>query len=210
MADTWFRFYNYAVNDPKVQRLKPQIFKFWVNILCIASKNSGAIPHIEDISFSVRLGQKVVEEYINILIANRLIHKAEHGFVPHNWDTRQYKSDGSTERVKRFRERSKAVSETLHETGPDQTISEQIQKKEDFSKFVVGRKNGSRARVTILDPQNRLAIFQRNLADEIGKNGWMIVGHAADPNHDLHARSLAICKDAAKRLGKGWPHQWPK
>lgn len=208
MADTWFRFYNDAVNDPKVQRLKPQLFKFWINILCLASKNSGAIPQIEDISFSIRLGQEAVEEHINALIANKLIHKTNHGFEPHNWDTRQYKSDGSTERVKRFRERSKCVSETLHETGPDQTITDTEHKKVYLGNFLVGKKEIGA--VTIFDPKERLNRFQRTIADAIGRDGYLIVGQASDPSNPLYARSLAICKSKAESLGKGWPHQWPK
>jgi hypothetical protein len=40
-------------------------------------------------------------------------------YAIHAWDKRQYKSDTSTERVKRFRERSSNATETVNETPPD-------------------------------------------------------------------------------------------
>ena len=51
--------------------------------------------------------------------------------MPHNWEGRQYKSDGSTERVKRFRERQRNVSgnvsTSFSRTGPE-AEAEQKQK----------------------------------------------------------------------------------
>lgn len=206
MADTWFRFYNNAVNDPKVQRLNPNLFKFWINILCIASQNAGHIPRVEDVSFSVRLPQDKVESLLDSLVCNNLIHKTDHGFIPHNWDKRQFKSDGSTERVKRFRNRK----ETFHETGPDQTITDTDHKMVDFSKFVVGKKSGIKNGHTIQDPIERLNRFQKTLAEAMGRDGYSIVGAASDPANPLYARSLALCKAKAKELDKGWPNQWPQ
>jgi hypothetical protein len=49
-----------------------------------------------------------------------LLDKTETGFTPHNWKGRQYKSDVSTERVKRFRETKRNVSSTVSETPPEQ------------------------------------------------------------------------------------------
>src|SRR6478609_9376707 len=119
MAFTWFRFYNGAVNDPKVQRLTPILFRFWVNSLCLASANDGWLPSEADMAFSLRLSPVQLSDYIGKLISLRLFDKTEQGIRPHNWENRQYKSDGSTERVKRFRERSRSAPETANETGPD-------------------------------------------------------------------------------------------
>lgn len=69
----------------------------------------------------------------------------------------------------------------------------------------VGNSNG----VTVQSPADRIAIFQRKLAARLGQNGWMIVGAAADMESPEHSRSLEICKNTAKELGKGWPRNWP-
>ena len=122
MTHTWFRFYNGALHDPKVQRLSPVLFRFWVNILCLTSSAGGTIPGREHIQFSTRLKPNKVSDFIGQLIDLKLIDETEHGLIPHNWHERQYKSDTSTDRVKRFRN----VSKPLHETGPD-SDTEQIQ-----------------------------------------------------------------------------------
>jgi hypothetical protein len=115
----WFRMYAEVLNDPKAQRLSGDEFKAWINVLCLASQHDGAIPTDEDISFALRLDVKKAKKIMATLVTNGLIDVSETGRNPHNWDKRQYKSDVSTERVKRFRERSKPVAETPVETAPD-------------------------------------------------------------------------------------------
>ena len=54
----WFRFYDGALNDAKVQRLPAPLFKAWVNLLCLASMHDGVLPPVADISFSLRIPEK--------------------------------------------------------------------------------------------------------------------------------------------------------
>ncbi len=106
----WFRFYDTALDDPKVQRLKPQIFMDWVNILCLASRSDGIIPPIKDVAFGLRVSKPQAAFKLKILELAGLLDSTEAGFEPHNWKVRQYKSDVSTDRVKRFRKRRETVS----------------------------------------------------------------------------------------------------
>lgn len=120
----WFRFYAEALNDPKVQRLDGETFKFWVNMLCIASENDGRLPDITDMAFALRMDEHACLTVVERLLNGGLIDRLSGGpngwhHAPHGWSKRQYKSDGSTERVKRYRERSKGVSETPSETEAD-------------------------------------------------------------------------------------------
>lgn len=114
----WFRLYDDVLNDPKVQRLSGDTFKFWINMLCIASKNGGVLPSIEDMAFALRVSNDVCSSLIDELKTCGLIDGGKR-LVPHGWEKRQYKSDTSTDRVKRFRERSRNVTETVSETAPD-------------------------------------------------------------------------------------------
>lgn len=82
-----------------------------------------------------------------------------------------------------------------------------LEKKDLISSISGGKKNG---KVTILDAQERLNRFQKTLAEAMGRDGYSIVGAAADPSNPLYMRSVALCQAKAKELGKGWPHQWPK
>lgn len=119
----WFRMYDEVLDDPKVQRLPAPLFKAWVNLLCLASKSGGTLPPVADIAFALRVDDEQAQAWIADLCERGLIDADR----PHNWDSRQFVSDNSTERVKRFRqkkaEEAKTVScnadETFHVTPPD-------------------------------------------------------------------------------------------
>ncbi len=65
-----------------------------------------------------------------------------------------------------------------------------------------------RGSVTIADPLERLARFQAAIARQLGARGWDIVGSAADKADPEHDRNFALCQQAARALGKGWPRLW--
>lgn len=117
----WFRFYAEALNDPKVQRLDGETFKFWINLLCLASQNEGRLPDVADMAFALRMPENACLTVVERLLNGGLIDRLNGGpngwhYAPHGWAKRQYKSDGSTDRVKRFRQRSKNVFETPPDT----------------------------------------------------------------------------------------------
>ena len=154
----WFRLYDDVLNDPKVQKLSGETFKLWINVLCIASKHGGVLPNLEDLAFELRLPTLVCKTEIDILKQAGLID-GDKKLKPHGWEKRQYKSDTSTERVKRFRERSGNVAETVNETGPD-TDTETDQKK--IIKRVISPR-GSR-----LPPDWQPSIEEQDFARQLG------------------------------------------
>lgn len=115
----WLRFYDDAINDPKVLKLPEATRWHWVAMLCIASKNEGALPPLDEVSIHLRVTAAKATEIIAALVKAGLLDKTETGFEPHNWSGRQFKSDVSTERVKRFRNTKRNVSSTVSETPPD-------------------------------------------------------------------------------------------
>lgn len=146
----WFRYYDDSVNDPKVQRLPDAIFKAWVNLLCLASKNGGVLPSVADCAYALRLDERKMQSILEQLSECGLFDESEDGLKPHNWDGRQYKSDVSTNRVKRFRDKKRNVSvnvsETLDETAPDteqnRTESEQTRARGNVSETVSAKVRG--------------------------------------------------------------------
>lgn len=117
----WFRMYDELLDDPKVQRLSGDDFKGWVNLLALASRNGGKLPSIADIAFALRETENAVSTLLERLLNGGLIEPRSGGangmhYAPYKWNERQYKSDTSTDRVKRFRERSKPVTETPPDT----------------------------------------------------------------------------------------------
>jgi hypothetical protein len=117
----WFRMYDELLDDPKVQRLSGDDFKGWVNLLALASRHNGKLPAIADIAFALRETEDAVSTLLGRLLNGGLIESRSGGadgmhYAPYRWAERQYKSDTSTDRVKRFRERSKPVAETAPDT----------------------------------------------------------------------------------------------
>lgn len=144
----WFRLYDEMLDDPKVQRLHPALFKVLVNLWCVASRHDGLLPTAADMSFSLRMTEDETFRAVSKL--------ADAGFIdtdtatgeqrPHGWDKRQFRSDVSTDRVRSHRKRQKTEDkpnppgngngemrngdETFHVTPPE---TEQIQNRTDSS-----------------------------------------------------------------------------
>lgn len=119
----WLRINEDCIDHPKLLKLPEALRWQWVALLCVASKNDGVLPAIDDVALCLRVPEAKAAEFITKLVKARLIDKEGEHFVPHNWTKRQFKSDSSTERVKRFRNKkrnvSDGVSETVTETAPE-------------------------------------------------------------------------------------------
>ncbi len=113
----WFRLYSQVMNDPKLLLLPEAMRWHWLVLLCVSSENNGVIPSLEVAALALRMKPTKAGETVARLATAGLLDRVEGGyFQPHNWGARQYKSDVSTERVKRFRNGGRNVSETPPET----------------------------------------------------------------------------------------------
>lgn len=128
----WFRMYSDVLDDPKVQKLPPALFKTWVNILCLAGRNDGRLPSVEDIAFSLRMEEDQCGQHIRELVERGLLDAGD-GLTPHNWDKRQFKSDhdetaAERQRNKRLRDKREDVTRDKSVTShPPEQIQIQIQ-----------------------------------------------------------------------------------
>lgn len=147
----WWRAYDDALHDPKVQSLPPVLFKFWFNLLCVASKYDGLIPPLSELKALLKARSDHIEHHLQDLLRRGLIDDKDGCFEPHNWQKRQYKSDLSTPRVQQYRNAKCNVSETppdnrvqitdtekikpLSETSSDATKRKRISYPEEFENF---------------------------------------------------------------------------
>ena len=135
----WFRFYNEALDDPKIQKLDGETFKAWINLLCLCARNDG-LPHsVNDIAFALRLDFHGCSTVLSRLADGGLLDRLNGGangmhYGVHGWDKRQYKSDTSTDRVKRFRERSSNATETVIETAPETDTDTDTDKSNNYKR----------------------------------------------------------------------------
>jgi 5-methylcytosine-specific restriction endonuclease McrA len=112
----WFRFYDEALDDPKIQRMPPALFRYWVNVLCLANRGSprGALPPIEDVAFALRIDEETAGKLMAELRRRGLIDDVDGAATPHNWGSRQFKGDNASQRVKAYRERISQVGGTTY------------------------------------------------------------------------------------------------
>lgn len=103
----WLRLYTNILENPKVQRLKPEVFRAWVNVLALYKRNNEVMPPIDEIAFALRCSEKDARRYVAELVKAGLLDEADDGLMPHNWDDRQFSSDTSKERQRAYRERHK-------------------------------------------------------------------------------------------------------
>lgn len=115
MPISWFRFYAETLNDPKVQDLEGELFKQWVNILCVVSGNHerGVLPETFHVAFHLRITVEKAAEILRELENRGLLDRHEGKLSPHGWSRRQFQSDDAYERVKRFRSVKGNVSSLL-------------------------------------------------------------------------------------------------
>jgi hypothetical protein len=105
----WWRAYEEAATDPKLQLLPAELFRTWFNLMCIASKNGGELPALAHLSYTLQMKPEKAAQALAQLHKVGLLDKTDTGFAPHNWNGRQYKSDATdetaAERMRRYRER---------------------------------------------------------------------------------------------------------
>lgn len=83
------------------------------------------MPPVPDIAFSLRMSEQQVAALLAELHRAGLLDKVDGGFAPHNWAGRQYKSDSSTERVQRHRNKMKREAEGFGNVSPGVTETDQ-------------------------------------------------------------------------------------
>lgn len=187
----WLRINEDCIDHPKLLKLPEALRWQWLALLCVASKNDGVLPAIDDVALGLRVTEAKAAEYITRLVKANLIDRVGENFVPHNWTKRQFKSDTSTERVKRYRDKKRNVSYSVSDVPETATVTapetEQIQKQNTEQIDVAGE-----AREPLVSDA------ARDLADEL----LIIAGH------EIRFVPPGWC-GAANRvhtwLANGWP-----
>lgn len=106
MSSRWFRLYDEMLDDHKVQTLSPDLFKAWINLLAVACRNDGFLPPVEKLAFALRVSAHEMQSRLDDLILVGLLDvRPDKKIEPHNWSERQFVSDSSKERTRKYRER---------------------------------------------------------------------------------------------------------
>lgn len=132
--------------DPKYQRLNASERSCWITLLCLASLNEGIVKHCEEAYLISHSGidPSELSKVHGILMKLEMLGMITMGkdvtgvtfIVIKNWEKRQQVYSESYERVKRFRERNKGLSEGVTPVTLQRNVRvEKIREEEkDFSK----------------------------------------------------------------------------
>ncbi len=174
MPFAWFRLYRETITDPKFSRMPGGQRHLWTVLLCLADDDgrvamADGVPY-ESAELAVIAGIEPGDAVDALCWYTRLkmIRVNKSGIVINNWNKRQFKSDNSTERVRKHREkRDGNVSVAPPDTDTD---TEQTQKKHTPSKFTPPAVDDVRTYATerhyTFDPEAFVAHYTAN--------GWRV------------------------------------
>lgn len=121
----WFRFYDEVLEKRKVQQLPAELFKSWVNLLCLANKGDGLLPPLADVAYALRIPEQQADEILFRLRQEELIDELPCGALEmHNWQEHQRPSDNSNERVSKWRQQQR--EKRLKSTGKPVTLQQPL------------------------------------------------------------------------------------
>lgn len=194
----WWRAYSSARHDPKVQRLSGDAFKAWFNLLCLASEHDGILPDISDVAYELRRSEEAAKKLLDDFIERELLDVTDRGVTPHNWNGRQYKSDVSTPRVKRFRQRIRNVSETPSETETEPEADTDTEANASVSARTEARDGRSRTGTRLPDD------WQPSQAERV-----FAVDQGLDPESTASRfRDYWVAQPGARGRKADWPATW--
>jgi len=156
----WLRLYTSVLDDPKVQRLPAEEFRGWINMLILAKEGDGLLPSIEDLAFRLRITEADATRLTETLVQRGLLDSDGKNITPHNWHNRQFQSDASTERVKRYRN----VTRNVSETPPEQSRAETEQSRTETEAATTSRAKPRSVRRPVAPDDEFLDGLQKNPA----------------------------------------------
>ena len=113
MSGLWFRVYDEALDDPRLQRIPASLFRAWFNVLCAASRNGGKLPDLPELAFMLRTRPGALSRRLDALKSAGLIEEVDGELRPVEWEKRQFverpADPTASERMRRFRERERAA-----------------------------------------------------------------------------------------------------
>lgn len=135
MSNPWFRLYTEMVDDPKIRLLAFEDRWHFVAILCCKGKgllDKGDARDLMMKKLSLTLGLSVPAT------EDMLMRLADYGLVdtktaqPTKWDDRQFQSDSSYERVKRYREK-RAASGLVQQVQIPKAVRQAVFENDEYS-----------------------------------------------------------------------------
>lgn len=189
---TWWRAYNNSIHHKKLLKLSDVMHRAWYTLNCIAADNDGTLPAAVDIAVTLRMKPEKVAEWIAKLVSAELYDNNDGIFSPHNWDTRQYKTDAAdptgAKRAKKYRDnkrdasrrvtRDDAVRDERPEAEQSRIRSEAEQTRAAVSKIGEGKGEQSDLALRVLKTDLMEAFGAKRCPDLSRASDWLTKGYA--------------------------------
>ena len=116
----WFRMYSEFATDPKIQSMHETLQRRFVIVLCL--KCDGCLSQLsdEEVACAMRIGVDEIKDTKELFIKKGFI---DENWNVLNWDKRQYKSDTSAKRTRKWRDRQKKSVIASQERHRDVTVT---------------------------------------------------------------------------------------
>jgi len=135
MANPWFRLYSEFASDPKVQSMSEPMQRRLIMLFCLRCGNVLETLHEDEIIFALGITAEEWEETKQLFVSKCFIRFISGKCNINNWNKRQFISDSSTDRVRKYRAKNETLQkrcESVTVTPPDtDTDTDTEEEKED-------------------------------------------------------------------------------
>lgn len=181
MANPWFRLYSEFAHDPKIQMLPEAMQRRYVMLMCLRCSETLETLHETEIAFQLRISEAELIETKQLFVSKNFIDEQWNLL---NWDKRQFVSDSSTMRVRKYRDKKKQpsnVDETLQKRQSNaidtDTDTEQKHKKTTVVATPEGVSDSVWQEFKNLRKAKKAPITQRaidKISEEASNAGWTL------------------------------------
>jgi hypothetical protein len=85
MRAHWFRFYTAAMRDPRIDRLPPRAFRFWIQLLCVSAeyRAPGFLPDDAELADLCHVPRNHAKQWIVAFLESGVLAQDEKGVLYH-------------------------------------------------------------------------------------------------------------------------------
>lgn len=178
----YVKLWDNVLDNIKVQRLSPEVFKSWVNLLAVTVRYggpSGELPSWDDMQFGLRSDRATIEGWIKALVTAGLVDRNGSRYSLHDFEKwNESKDKTAAKRQKEWRERNalrnalrNGVTEASHNTPQELEGNEGLEEEKKTPLPPTGDE--------VVD-FGRAALGDRFDLESVGQNlaGWRAAGYA--------------------------------
>ena len=221
----WFRLYTEILHDPKLRRVNPDTRWVWIGLLCLASDSpergqllicDGIALTVADLASAIGVESSLVESAIITFTQLRMLEQEEDGtYRITNWDSRQFKSDNSTERVQRFRERQRERYNIVTATPPDTESETESETESTTNSNPAPAEVAQYAKIVSFCESMfgiRNELLQQYINERVDEYGLSLTLWAVQTAYEANARTwryVDVClENKKKEVGRGPPGRY--